>query len=129
MIGQIMRFGVVGALATGVHMLIGLMLIGSGWAALVANGFAFVTAFSVSLIGHIGYSFADQEADLATAAWRFGIVAVAGFCINEAVLAFLLRHAALNGMEALCLSTGCAALLTFAASKYWAFHAHRPSLP
>lgn len=125
MIGQMMRFGVVGALATGIHMLLGLMLIGTGWAPLYANIGAFVAAFGISLIGHLGFTFADQDPDLRHVAWRFALVALAGFAVNEAVLSALLDHTALSGRVALCLSTACASTLTFALSRGWAFHPHR----
>lgn len=121
MTGQIIKFGLIGALATGVHMLIGLVLIGSGCTPLIANALAFGTAFLTSFIGHLGFSFADRDTDLATAAWRFACVAVAGFLVNESLLIVVLEHSDIKGIWALCLSTFCAALLTFNLSKYWAF--------
>ena len=60
---QLLRFGLVGALATLVHMLIGATLIHSGWPALGANPVSFVIAFVVSFMGHYGFSFSDQEVD------------------------------------------------------------------
>lgn len=124
MIIQMLKFGLVGALATGVHMLIGLVLIASSWPPFLANAAAFSVAFVVSFIGHLGFSFSDQDAVIMSAAWRFGLTALAGFSANEAFLMMLLRHAALPGTVAICLSTASAAILTFALSKLWAFR-HR----
>lgn len=118
---QMFRFGLVGALATLVHIVIGAILVQSGWPPLIANGFAFVTAFVVSLAGHLGYSFADQHPDRASSLWRFGLVALTGFMCNETLLAVLLTMQLLPDAAALGVSTTCAAGLTFSLSKYWAF--------
>lgn len=124
--GQALRFGLVGALATLVHMAIGTILVQSGWPPLVANAFAFATAFVVSFAGHLGFSFADQEPDPVAALWRFGLVALAGFLCNEAILAVLLGARLIPDAAALCASTACAALLTFGLAKAWAFR-HGPA--
>nr|WP_255453669.1 GtrA family protein [Paracoccus sp. S-4012] len=116
-----MRFGLVGALATLVHMAIGTILVQSGWQPLAANAFAFATAFLVSFAGHLGFSFADQQPDPAAALWRYGLVALAGFLCNEAILALLLAARLIPAAAALWVSTACAAVLTFGLAKAWAF--------
>ena len=116
-----LRFGLVGALATLVHMIIGFMLIHSGWQALTANAVAFVTAFLVSFMGHLGYSFADQETGVLSSLWKFTIVGLIGFTCNEAILATLLAMQIFEGMVALIISTTCAAIVTFILSRVWAF--------
>lgn len=118
---QFFRFGLVGALATLVHMLIGSTLIHSGWPPLMANPASFVVAFTVSFIGHYGFSFSDHEKDLRTSLQRFTLVAVCGFAVNEAILAGLIRSGLVPPVAALILSTGTAAVLTFFASRHWAF--------
>ena len=87
MLSQFLRFGLVGALATLVHMLIGAILIHSGWSALAANPISFLIAFVVSFMGHYGFSFSDQSCDVATSLKRFALVAVGGFAVNEGILA------------------------------------------
>lgn len=118
---QFLRFGLVGALATLVHMLIGVTLIHSGWPALAANPVSFVIAFVVSFMGHYGFSFSDQEVDIVTSLKRFSIVACGGFFANEALLAVLVWSGGVPQILALVFSTGTAAVGTFFASRNWAF--------
>ena len=118
---QMLRFGTVGALATFVHMVIGALLISSSQPALVANLIAFVTAFLLSFVGHLGYSFADEDVQPARALWRFAAVALSGFGCNEALLFVLTSQTVLSDTTALWVSTGSAAMLTFLLSRTWAF--------
>ena len=118
---QFLRFGLVGALATLVHMLIGVTLIHSGWPALAANPVSFAIAFVVSFMGHYGFSFSDQEVDIVTSLKRFSIVACGGFIANEALLAVLVWSGGVPQILALVFSTGTAAVGTFFASRNWAF--------
>lgn len=121
MLNQFLRFGLVGALATLVHMLIGVTLIHSGWPALVANPIAFLIAFVASFMGHYGFSFSDQEREMATSLKRFALVAGGGFVLNETILALLIWSTPLLHIASLILSTGVAAIVTFIASRNWAF--------
>lgn len=118
---QAMRFGIVGMLATFVHMVIGSLLIAAGWLPAVANLFAFVTAFSVSFIGHLGYSFAGSDIAPSRALRKFSVVALLGFACNEALLITLTSIEFLSATYALWVSTGFAAVVTFALSRAWAF--------
>lgn len=72
MLHQFLRFGLVGGLATLVHLLVGTTLIHSGWPALTANPVSFLIAFVVSFMGHFGFSFSDQQNDVTTSLKRFG---------------------------------------------------------
>ena len=121
MLNQFLRFGFVGVLATGVHMLIGATLIHSGWSALAANPVSFLIAFVVSFMGHYGFSFSDQEKEITTSLKRFALVALGGFIVNEALLAVLVWSSLLLQIPSLILSTGIAAIVTFFASRNWAF--------
>ncbi len=121
MLNQFLRFGFVGAIATLVHMLIGAMLIHSGWTALVANPISFLIAFVVSFMGHYGFSFSDQEKEMATSLKRFALVACAGFVVNETLLALLVWLTPLPQIASLIISTGAAAIVTFVSSRNWAF--------
>lgn len=121
MFHQFLRFGLIGALATLVHMLVGATLVHSGWPALTANLLSFVIAFAVSFMGHFGYSFSDQKGELATSLKRFALVACGGFAVNEVLLAGLIWMTTMPEIASLVLSTGVAACLTFFASRNWAF--------
>ncbi|HCT31801.1 GtrA family protein [Sulfitobacter pontiacus] len=118
---QFLKFGFVGGIATLVHMLIGVTLVHSGWPALAANLVSFVIAFVVSFMGHYGFSFSNQEKEIATSLKRFAVVACAGFVINETLLALLIWSVPLPHIATLVVSTGVAALVTFFASRNWAF--------
>ncbi|MCA0041998.1 GtrA family protein [Celeribacter litoreus] len=121
MLIQLLRFGFVGALATLVHMLIGATLIHSGWPALASNPVSFLIAFVISFMGHYGFSFADQEKEMGTSLRRFIVVACSGFVVNETILGFLVWSSSLSQVSSLLLSTGVAAMVTFFASRNWAF--------
>jgi putative flippase GtrA len=118
---QLLRFGIVGLLATFVHMVIGFLLIQSNWQPVMANLLAFTIAFLVSFIGHLGFTFADQGVSPSSALWKFALVALIGFACNEVLLIVLLSEGDLTDTVSLWISTGCAAVLTFALSKLWAF--------
>lgn len=122
---QMIRFGMVGALATFVHMVIGSLLIGAGWNPLSANLLAFATAFLVSFVGHLGYSFVEQDVTPSQAFRRFAVVALIGFVCNEALLLGLTSQGFFSDTVALWISTCFAALLTFTLSRRWAFHSAR----
>ena len=92
---------------------------------LLANLFAFTIAFVVSFIGHLGFSFADQEVSASSALWKFALVALIGFAFNEVLLIMLLSEGDLTDTVSLWISTGCAAVLTFALSRFWAFRTAR----
>lgn len=122
---QLFRFGLVGVIATLVHMLIGATLIHSGWPALAANPLSFLIAFAVSFMGHYGFSFSDQERNIRTSLKRFALVAYAGFVVNEALLAALIWTTGVPDIAALILSTGVVAIGTFSVSRNWAFRTQK----
>lgn len=122
---QLLKFGMVGVMATFVHMVIGYLLIQAGWHPLFANMLAFAIAFLVSFAGHLGFSFSDQDVRPRTALRRFSVVALIGFGCNQALLVVLLLQGSVSHTVALWVSTGCAAILTFILSKIWAFRTPR----
>ncbi|MFX0540888.1 GtrA family protein [Roseovarius sp. S4756] len=123
MIGQILRFGLVGGTATMVHLLVGVTLIQADWLPVLANAAAFCIAFIVSFAGHFGYTFAEGATSMRAALIRFVAVALAGFTANEALLSGLLSRNLLAPSFTLILSTGLVALATFALARKWAFAA------
>lgn len=115
------RFGLIGVLATGVHLVTGITLIALGAAALIANVGAFLTAFGFSFVGHHHFSFRGHGLSARKSLSRFAGVALIGFAINETVLAGLLRLIPDMPAPALVISTGTAAVSTYALSALWAF--------
>ena len=118
---QIVKFGLVGALATLTHMLVGGALIQVGLTAIVANPVAFIAAFFLSFSGHYAFSFADRGIPLWKSLRRFVLVACAGFLTNQALLSAILNFLFLPEIHALLISTGIVAVVTFGLSKTWAF--------
>ncbi len=118
---QAIRFGLIGILATLVHMAVGSGLIHLGVTALIANVGAFCVAFVVSFSGHYRYSFAGHSASVTGALKRFMVVALLGFLLNEAILAVLTLGDLARPTPALLISTSFAAASTFVLSRVWAF--------
>ena len=118
---QIVKFGLVGALATLAHMAVGSVLIHVGLAAVVANPVAFIAAFFLSFSGHYAFSFADRRSTLWKSLKRFFIVACAGFLTNQLLLCTILLFLFVPEIHALLISTGVVAVMTFSLSKTWAF--------
>lgn len=118
---QAARFGLIGVIATLVHMAVGAGLIQLGWSPLLANVVAFCVAFGVSFGGHFWYSFAGHSATIIGSLRRFLPVALLGFGINQSLLAVLTLTGMLPPTLALVVSTSVAAGGTFILSRIWAF--------
>ena len=120
-LGEGFRFGLVGLLATGVHLAVGLLLLRAGLPPLLANTFGFVTALSVSLAGHHWFTFASAAPFRRTAP-RFALIALLGFLFNSVVLAVLIRLLP-PGFEAPALAAAVllTPLVTFFAARLFAY--------
>ena len=117
---QLSRFGVVGLVATAVHVGVGLGLnIGVGIAPLAANLIAFLSALGVSFLGQTRITFPGARADGAAFA-RFSFVAVTGLALNQAIVWVV--TSALGGPYWLALAVIIATVpwITFALLKFWA---------
>ncbi len=116
-----MRFGLVGGLATCVHILVGGVLILSGTSASTANIIAFCLAFFVSFSGHYGYSFSSPDIPISRSLRRFLVVALTGLAVNQTLLLGLVHTTILPPTIALSVSTLVTAALTYVLSQHWAF--------
>lgn len=123
---QLARFGLVGVAATGVHFMVALGLHWFGLALLLANVVAFLAAFQVSYWGHSQWSFGGHGLSRRQSLKRFFGVSIAGFLVNEGLLFLLTRTTELPAAVMLAIVLVVVALLTFAASKFWAFVAVPP---
>ncbi|MBI3771729.1 MAG: GtrA family protein [Gammaproteobacteria bacterium] len=121
MIGQLFRFGAVGFAALLVHWCLATFLIWRGMQPLLGNFLGFIVAFGVSYLGHRHLTFATSEARHSKALPRFVIVAVTGFCVNQAMFYLLLRYTSIHYAVSLLLVLGAVAAMTFVLSKAWAF--------
>jgi putative flippase GtrA len=88
---------------------------------LVANLAGWMIAFGVSFSGHFLLTFRHQAGAWHVAARRFLFISAAGFLVNEAAYAWLLRHTAVRYDILLAMVLVAIAVLTFIASRLWAF--------
>jgi putative flippase GtrA len=125
-LGQAGRFVVVGTVAAAVHLLVVKVLVQwLGLMPLVANLGGWMVAFWASFLGHYRWTFkgGSQGTALApaTSAKRFFLVSAVGFVVNEALYAAALRWSAWRFDWLLAGVLIVMALLTFLASRLWAF--------
>ncbi|ASP37497.1 polysaccharide biosynthesis protein GtrA [Bacterioplanes sanyensis] len=115
---QLLRFGLVGGLATVVHLAMAWWAI-QQWPELSpfwVNLIAFVVAFQVSFWGHSRFTFRQQGHWL-----KFLSVTVTGFAINNSFLWVFLTLGVEDSFLAICLSVALVPLFVFVASKLWVF--------
>lgn len=116
--GQLFRFGLVGGLATLVHLSVAWWVL-QVWAEgspFLVNLVAFLVAFQVSFWGHSRYTFRQRGSP-----WRFLLVTLGGFVINNSLLWIFLAMGVHSAFVAICLSVLLVPLFVFLASRFWVF--------
>lgn len=125
MVRQFSSFVVVGFIATAVHyaVLIGLVeMAGISAVAAALIGFSAGGVVSYSLNRrHVFHSNRRHE----TAAPRFTLVAVVGFCLTYVFMSIFVRGAGIPYLPAQVATTGIVMLWSFAAHRMWTFRADR----
>jgi putative flippase GtrA len=122
MIGQVVRFGVVGASAALTHFVVAVTLVRVAHIdPQIANVFGFLVAFGVSFLGQWRWTFGEQRAPLARALPSFFLVSLTGFTVNALAYRALLTYTPLRYDVALALVLIGVAGMTFLLSRYWAF--------
>ena len=86
-----------------------------------ANVIGFLVAFTVSFFGHWRWTFKEQQAPFDRAMPAFAIVAVSMFLINATLFHLMLRNTQIRFEISLLFAQSLVLVLTFLASKYWAF--------
>ena len=125
---QLAWFIAVGATAAGVHWLVVVLLVSGDYLTpLVANVAGWLVAFGVSFTGHYQLTFRHQRQGVRQAMSRFFILSAAGFAINEASYAWFLTQTSLRYDVLLAAILVAVAVLTFIASRFWAFAATGPT--
>ncbi|MCM8627397.1 GtrA family protein [Accumulibacter sp.] len=115
------RFGLIGLMATAVHLLMVWQLIArTELPALVANLLAFLTAFWVSFVGNYFWTFQVPGSPW-RALCRFLLIATSGLALNTLLLACLLSGNLLSPTAAALVSTAAVPAVTFLASRFWGF--------
>ncbi|HTR01341.1 MAG TPA: GtrA family protein [Candidatus Acidoferrum sp.] len=117
-------FGVVGATAALVHLLV--YLLSRLWLRPeLANVIGFVVAFGVSYCGHRWLTFSGSSAPVGRSLWRYLLTAIAGFCTNEITFVLLLWWTQWYEWIVLVCALLLAAVQTFILSRWWAFRHRR----
>lgn len=113
-------FGLVGASAAGVHLLV-FELTRGAMPPELANLAGFLVAFGVSFAGHRWLSFRGTRTGLQQSLLRFAVTAVAGFFTNELCFVLALRVMGWPVWPSLLLALLLAAGQTFLLGRWWAF--------
>ncbi|AZN37822.1 MAG: hypothetical protein RL571_1523 [Pseudomonadota bacterium] len=119
-IKQLLKFGIVGLAATGLHLLLALVLLYFGVNVYLANSGAFLGAFVLSYIGHNYWTFSMSSWHPGTLLKSF-LLASIGFLTNNILLTFLLKIAMFNEGMALFFSLLLVPLLSYFGSRIWVF--------
>ncbi|WP_144640640.1 GtrA family protein [Bordetella genomosp. 13] len=125
---QIAWFIAVGCAAAATHWGVAVASVeGIGLAPLAANAVGWLVAFMVSFYGHYRLTFRHAATSWIVAVRRFFLVSAAGFALNEAAYAWLLHATPLPYDVLLALILLGLAVLTFLASRLWAFRRRPPA--
>jgi len=117
------RFGLVGLAATAVHVVIvSVLIVFAKVPVLLANLVAFLIAFSVSFSGNYVWAFGRPRSPR-SAMGRFFLVSGGAFCVNTLLLAWLVQTEYLSPAVLAVLAAGAFPLITYLASRFWAFSA------
>ena len=120
---RLWRFGVVGFIATVVHVAAGLGLHhGAGASPLWANGIAFSIAVVVNFLGQSRLTFPEAIAGGGTFV-RFVLAALMGFALNQAIVWAVTGPLGEPYWLALALVLAIVPALSFCAMRFWAFRA------
>jgi len=122
LIKQVAWFVIVGCTAAATHWSVAVVSVEAlHISPLTANAVGWLVAFVVSFSGHYRLTFRHLASHWMTAARRFFFVSACGFLLNEAAYAWLLHATSLRYDVLLALILIGLAVLTFVASRLWAF--------
>lgn len=123
---QGLKFGTVGAAATGVHVVAFILWIElAGLAPIWANVAAFCVAVTVAFTGHFSWTFShhagpDKPGLHGTFA-KFVVVALAGLAMNSLCVYLIVDALSLSYIFAAVLMSTVVPACVFALSKFWVF--------
>lgn len=111
----------IGGIAALVHLTIVYLLVSYvHFPALLANIFAFFTAFNVSYFGHKYLTFSRLQDQKTLQLAHFFMVASSAGAVNEGLYFLVLRFTALNYLLALFLVLILVSVYSFILARYWA---------
>lgn len=124
-----LRFGAVGGVATAIHLVILFVLLSHiSLSLFLANATAFGCAFGVSFLGNYRWTFGAPGA-VRLAVLRFFVVSLLAFLVNNLVLAAMLQANWLEPTLSALVSALVIPVITFLASRFWAFKIDGVSRP
>lgn len=122
------RFAIVGVVATLVHLAVAQGALATGLASVFwSNALGFVVAFVAGFLGHQYFTF-NQSSPFWQSFRRYGVIAVAGFTVNNVVLFGLVRGNILSEAVALAIAITIVPVGTFLASRFWGFKEDKQAL-
>lgn len=122
LIGQFIRFSVVGLLAAALHYGLALAAVNKmGLSVALANLLAFLCAFWVSFFGHHYFSFKVSRPATAQSAGKFFVVAALGFVLNETLVVSLTYFKWMPLTNSLAFAIVVTAVFTFILNRQFAF--------
>lgn len=124
-VGKAVRFGVVGVGATLTHLAVAQTALAVGLSPLIANVIGFTMGFLTGLLGHHHFTF-PGTGPFGRAFRRYGVIALAGFGINNAVLLGLEATGRVSPQFSLTVAILIVPALSFIASRYWGFASSHP---
>jgi putative flippase GtrA len=124
--GQIVKFGVVGIVATLVHTVCFVSFVDFvGLSAIAANFASFAVAFAVSFMDHFKWTFRDPSRSsvptLRPALFKFALTALIGLGLNTAIAYGIVDHLGLSHYVAAGLMLSVVPGMIFVLSRRWAF--------
>lgn len=124
-VGRVARFGIVGVVATVVHVAVAfavLAVVGPVVAAVIG----FLAANGVSYLGHRLWTFRETQRSVIDGAWRHLVVSAFGMGINVAMVACL-GYLGAPAQAAVLAGALVAPPLTYLGARHWAFAVSRPA--
>jgi putative flippase GtrA len=119
---RVPSFVAVGCTAAAVHFTVVLLLVAcAAVAPLAANVAGWLTAFVVSFLGQRRFTFRAHAAPAWPALWRYFLLSLGGFAVNEAGYAALLRWTHIPYDLLLAAVLLGVAFFTYVLSSRWAF--------
>lgn len=120
------RFGIVGIIATFIHIFSAWVLLDNLQIhnAITANSIAFLIAFIFSFTGHYFWTFEANKSNtnIKKAVIKFFIIAITGFLINTFSLSILLYFNVIaNEKFAIVIALIFVPIFTYVLSKFWGF--------
>lgn len=118
---RLFYYGSIGGTSALVHLTIVFLLVTYlAMPALVANIFAFLTAFNISFFGHKYLTFSRLQDQKVLSLPHFFLVAASAGTLNELLYFLVLRFTPLNYMASLIMVLGLISIYSFLLSRYWA---------